>query len=182
MMTIRKDGNRVAAAAALAINALRRDLTVVGARFHSGQVQTTNANDPSLPTVTSTTITAATAADLPTSLAMVNQIFAVLTQHFAESTSVHLAADPTAVAALAAGVVATDLATGITLMNLCKSVYNTHCAQSGVHFNNDGTNTFATTNASDLPTLITLANAAKPKIVAHMASAPAGFGISLVAA
>ncbi len=181
MMTIRKDGNRVAAANVLAINALRRDLTVVGARFHSGQVQTTNTNDPNLPTVTATVITAATAADLPTSLVMVNQTFAVLTQHFADSTFVHLAADPTAVAALAAGVTATDLATAITLMNLCKSVFNTHCSQSGVHFNNDGTNTIATTNASDLATLITLANAAKPKIIAHMASAPSGFGISLIA-
>ena len=180
MLTIRKNFERVGSAAVAGLNALRRDTTIVGARFHSGVIhQATNQNDPNVPTVAARTVSTTASTDLPTVIVLVNGLFGVLTAHFAESVSVHLAADPTAVAALAAGVTAVDLATTITLVNLCKSVFNTHCAQAGVHFNNDATNTIATANATDLASSITLANASATKVNAHMASAPAGYAILL---
>jgi hypothetical protein len=86
----------------------------------------------------------------------------------------HLVADTTNAPTLAAIALATNLATTQTLANGIKVFLNAHYTQAGVHVNNDGTNTIATANATDLASSIALLNACKTAIVAHVASSPAG--------
>lgn len=121
-------------------------------------------------------VTAATAADLPTAIEMCNNIRAVLVFHKAD-TLAHKAEDATAI-----GELATDLDTAVAAANLHKSGYNTHIASTAAHYTKDETNGVATTDASDLPTLITLLNAIKGKVNAHLASAPAAASLRMVQA
>lgn len=70
------------------------------------------------------------------------------------------------------GVTGTDTAALVAFVNQLKASYNAHLTQAGVHFNNDGTNSIGTANATDLPSSITLINACAVKINAHIISAP----------
>ena len=113
------------------------------------------------------TITSPNASDLATSLALVNEIWAIYQFHLADTLALKVAGTPPAL------VVATDLATAMTLANGIKSDYNTHCASVVVHYNADATNTIATANATDQTTLNTLLNAMKTAMAAHLNGGPA---------
>ena len=120
--------------------------------------------------VSTTTVSAANAADLPTTLTLCTNIDGVLRLHLA-STLVHKAADVTDVPANAVPI---DLPSTITYLNDVKTKLNTHLASTAYHFFADGTNTLTAANAADLPTSITLANQIKSFLNLHMSIAPAG--------
>lgn len=144
--------------------------------FHADQTSSTNSPDPVNPSATFLTVTASNAADLPTSIALANNIRQVLNQMMADSTS-HLVADTTNPVTTA---IAVDLTTTEALLNACKTAFNAHLTQSGVHVFNDDLNNVSTTNATDLPSSETLANALKTAINAHLASAPVGESVTMV--
>lgn len=144
--------------------------------FHACQCETITGGVGGV-TITRTTITAANASDLATSVTLVNATKALVNKHFADT-----AAHNTAVSAQVATADATDLATGITLGNALKAAYNTHRSAAGVHYNNDGTNAVTSTDASDQSSLNTLLNEMKGDINAHIASAPTGSFLRLVSA
>lgn len=134
------------------------------------------------------TVTAAAASDLATSLTLVNELAAVFygPPTGANATSIfpghaldalaHVAADSTN-GALTAARPATTLAEAITLANELKADYNAHLTQSGVHLNNDSTNSIAASNASDQSSLNTLVNELRTDMAAHIASAVAGYSL-----
>lgn len=161
-----------------ALNSTRRDATVVGTRFHADQIGT-RAGSLRFPTVTALTIASANASDLPTSVTLCNEVWAVAKLHVA-GTDCHKVADTVAAASLAAGVTASDLTTTVALANIIKAAYEIHRASTTYHYNADSTNTIAAVNATDLASSITLLNELKSDINAHMASAVAGFSIELV--
>lgn len=122
------------------------------------------------------TITAATAADLATSLTLVNEIKAVYNTHCAD-TLAHKAADTTN---LVTSALATDLATAITMANEIKTDYAAHRVSTTFHVVADSTNTISAADATDLAELITLLNELKTDINAHMASGPAAKSIRAI--
>lgn len=135
------------------------------------------------------TVTAANATDLPSAVALVNQEKAVYEYHRKDAGVVspvaHKTLDATNVESVAnANPNAGDggLAGAIALANDIKTQFNAHLTQSTVHYNNDATNTVAASNATDLASLETLVNAIKTALNAHMASAPSGKSLRLVAA
>lgn len=146
--------------------------------FHRDLTQTTSPS-PILQgetiTLTTVTVSAPTAVDLPSTLILTNQLFGVLNLHMADD-QVHLIKDGYNLSALAAfqQFPAVDLPSAVTLLNELKVVFNHHLTQSGVHQNNDNTNTCNTANATNLATSETLANALATDLNAHMASAPTG--------
>lgn len=155
----------------------QRQLDAIASFFHLDRTNSAEGSDYTNPTQTRLTVTAAAATDLATSVALANNIRTVLNTHFPD-----LIAHDTVATALLATPVATDLATGITLGNAEKAAYNTHLTLSGAHYTNDSTNATAATNASDQSSLNTLLNEMKADINAHMASAPAGSIVNVVAA
>lgn len=144
--------------------------------FHADQTAAAETGDFTIAAQTLLTVGAATAADLPTSITLANQIKAVLNLHLADAYA-HSAADATNTVATAN---ASDLTTVEALLNACKTAFNAHLLQSGVHITNDGTNTVSTANATDLASSEALANAIKTSLNAHMSSAPAGESIQVV--
>jgi hypothetical protein len=142
----------LAAIVALGVNdAMRR--VGAGASFHLDKCEQT--------------ITSANATDLPTSLALVNEIWSIYKFHLADTLALKVAGTAPAL------VVAVDLATAITLANGIKADYNTHCASVVVHYNADATNTTSSANASDQTTLNTLLNELKTDLTAHLIGGPA---------
>lgn len=123
-------------------------------------------------------VTAANATDLPTSLALCNNIIGVYTFHFAD-TLPHKIADVTALPAIGAAV---DLTSAQTAANAIKVAVGTHIASTTVNYAADATNTIASANATDQSSLNTLLNELKTDINAHMASAPAAPSYRLVPA
>lgn len=121
-------------------------------------------------------VTAADSTDLPTALVLCNAIRETLVFHKADLLALK-AADATTI-----GGVATDLTTAVAAANLHKSGYNTHIASTAAHYNADETNAVATTDATNLATLLTLLNAVKGKINAHIVSAPTCPSLRLVQA
>jgi len=145
--------------------------------YHADQSSSAPGGDYTAPSVgTLLTVTAATAADLPTSITLANNIRAVHNLMLADGVA-HVAVDTANVIATA---VASDLATTEALLNALKAAYNLHRLQSGVHVNNDTVNSVATANATDLATSQTLANALKAAYNLHLASAPGGESIVLL--
>jgi hypothetical protein len=134
-----------------AFNALAR--LSVGSNFHYDASETT--------------VTAATASDLPTSLALVNNLIGVARFHVADTVA-HKAADATSLPAIGAAV---DLASAITAANAIKAWYNTHRASTTYHATADATNATTSADATDQTSLNTLANELKTDMNAHMASA-----------
>lgn len=177
-VNVRKGTLGVAYALVANYNALRADATVLGTRFHA-DVTSTTTGDFSALAATPLTVTATNATTLPTSITLANQIRAFLLVQFVDPLA-HKAADSTNFTTLNAVAVAVDLTTAQTLLNACKSTFNAHCAQAGVHYTNDGTNTVATANATDQASSNALANALKTAINAHIISAPAGASLKLV--
>lgn len=146
-----------------AFNALKAQIGA-GANFHLDKSEVT--------------VTAANATDLPTSLALCNNIIGVYTFHFAD-TLAHKTADATSLPAIGAAV---DLASAQTAANAIKTAVGTHIGSSTVNYNADATNTISSANASDQTTLNTLLNELKTDINAHMASGPAAASLRQVAA
>lgn len=132
-------------------------------------------------------VSAPNAADLATSLVLVNQLRTILlggggilASHFAD-TLAHKVVD-TADAATIAAPAATDLTTANTLANQIKSAYNTHIASTTYHYNADATNTISSANATDQSSLNTLLNELKTDFNAHIASGPASASLRLIPA
>lgn len=172
---------------ALAHNLLCATSTNVGSLFHGDRTSTTTTDQWLTGSTTALTVTAANATDLPSCITLVNNIRSVCVVHFADgistdpySAGAHKIPDTVDAPLLgllvtATGNTSTDTAAVVAAANLHKSTINSHLTQaspSAVHFTNDGTNTIATTNASDLPSSITLLNAIKSALNAHMGSAP----------
>lgn len=124
------------------------------------------------------TITAANATDLPTSLALCNNIIGVYRFHFAD-TLAHKLADATSLPALGAAI---DLTSAQTAANLIKASLATHIASTTVNYAADATNTISSADATNQGTLNTLLNELKTDINAHMASGPAAASLRLVSA
>jgi len=172
-LKIRKGTKAVLKALVNELNRLR-DLSV-GSNFHASATAGAATGDP--PVATTRQVTAATATDLATSLALVNDIRQVLVEHFADTY-----AHNTALSGSIAAPVATDLTTAQTLANECKADYNTHRTASNVHFTNDATNATAAADATDQTTLNALVNELKTDINAHINGSLAGQHIELTIA
>ena len=124
--------------------------------------------------ISGSVILLADATDLPTVIALANEMKAAIVAHLASTgfQGVHASASAEAIAAADAD----DQTTANTLLNELKADHNTHCSESGVHLNNDGTNTVSSTDASDLASSLTLANEIKTDFGAHILGAmSAGF-------
>lgn len=145
--------------------------------FHGDQTSAVATADPFNPSATTTTVTAATAVDLPTSIALANQIKHAFNMHLADAVS-HLAADTTNPVATADAV---DLPSVEALLNACKTAFNAHIALASCHVFTDTINTVGTANAVDQTTSNALANALKAALNAHMASAPTGESVTMLA-
>lgn len=171
----RKIPDDIVFALALAHNDLQE--STVDAEFHADITSSTVSTDYMVPVRSNLLITAATATDTPTAVALANDAKVIINIHFADT----LAHD-TAVSAQVATADATDEATAITLANALKAAYNTHLSEASVHFNNDGTNNIAAADASDASTLNTLLNEMKTDQNAHSISAPAGSMIDIIRA
>jgi len=162
--------------AALVAEQNRRQLDLISTTyFHACQCETVTGGAGGV-TITRTTVSAANASDLATSITLVNQIKSVYNKHVvdraAHSTgtlSSQISTDD-----------ATNLATAQTLANAIKAAYNTHRTASSVHYNNDSTNAVSSADATDQTSLNTLLNEMKGDLNAHIASAPAGSFIRLV--
>lgn len=120
-------------------------------------------------------ISFADATDLSTAIALVNGLRAAAVEHLASTgfNGAHLVASAAAIAAPAA----TDQATAITLANELKADFNTHLSESGVHINDDTTNTVGAADATDLGTLVTLVNEIKADYAAHSVSSLASIPV-----
>ena len=127
-------------------------------------------------------ITAPTAVDLPTSQAVLYAVVVWFYNHVGTTGDVgsgdalaHVTIDTTnqltgtlqTLLAVVTPSAAPTLATLITAANAYKASFNAHLTQSGVHDNNDGTNTVVASNATDLPSLETLCNAIAASCTAH---------------
>jgi hypothetical protein len=153
-------------------NLLRQSIATSSSMFHADVTSYPAGDGASAPL----SVTAATAADLPTSIALANQLTSYFNVHAADALA-HKAADTANAIATPA---AADLPTSIALANAIKAKFNAHLVQSGVHCTNDATNTNATAAATDLPTTIALLNAMKGNFNAHFVSCPAGQCIKVV--
>lgn len=145
--------------------------------FHADQSPLGAAADAKQPSATFLTVSAANATDLPTSIALANNIRQVLNQHMADSVS-HVVIDATNPVTTA---VASDLATTEALLNASKTAFNAHIALAAAHVFVDAINTVATANATDLASSETLANAMKAAINLHLGSAPPGESVTIIA-
>lgn len=135
------------------------------------------------------TVTAADSSSEATALALVNEIAAVFYGSptgtgnpypgHALDTLAHVAADSTN-GALTAARPATSLATAYTLANEIKADFNAHLTQSGVHVNNDGTNSIAAADATTQNSLNTLLNELKADLNLHMANAVPGSSLRAI--
>jgi hypothetical protein len=195
MIQVRRVERVVFPALVFQYNKLRQTVAKAASLFHADVTSLGTTGDPMDPTgagPTAATITSglpANASDLPTCQTLANALQTLLATHAADSVvtgtsgaGAHLIADATNAPTLAAIPVASNLATTQTLATGIKAFLNAHYTQAGVHVNNDGTNTIATANATDLATSIALLNACKTAVTAHIGSAPAGFSIALTAA
>lgn len=121
-----------------------------------------------------TTVTAADATDLASSLTLVNQILDVYQFHMADTLAHKVAG-----VALASYAHAADLATAITRANDVKAKFNTHRASTTYHYNADA-GVVAAADATDQASLNTLLNEIKGDLNTHMADAPAAKSLRLV--
>ena len=102
-----------------------------------------------------------------------NELLGILKVHFADDYS-HNKVDATNqfVAAFVDGY-CTTAAKLYAFCNQAKAAYNAHCAQSGVHYNNDSSNTISATDATTLATAGALLAEMFIDVAVHMASGPA---------
>ena len=131
-----------------------------------------------------TAIALSAPVDLPTSIAVANQLKATINAHLGSACNSitgqgsHIAVDGTNPVVAATAV---DLLTTETLLNACKTSHNAHIALTTVHPVADATNTVVTANATDLPTSIALGTQLITSVNAHMAMAMVEQAIILVA-
>lgn len=114
-------------------------------------------------------------ANIPEAIDLVNEEKLVINRHFADTR-----AHNTAVSAALSSADATSFATANTLASEIRTDYGTHLSESGVHFNNDSTNTISAAAATTIPTLIALVNEVKTDFNAHVISAPKGYMLEVV--
>ncbi len=168
--TLRNLTNLKADRAITVLNQMRRDIV----RMRAGVLFHVDA---------STAISTATAADLPTVIALANAIKASYNAHVASAVSAttgqgaHIAADATNPTAVAD---ATDQTTANALLTDLKAKYNAHRVLTASHPVADATNTITSADATDLASSITLANELKTDINAHYAAALAADATNLV--
>ena len=110
--------------------------------------------------------TADAAVTLATVLTLANSLRALIITHWASTGyhGVHMTASAQAFTAP----VATDQTEANALLTEMKADYNTHLSESGVHINDDSTNTVTSANATDLASSIALANEIKADYNAHI--------------
>lgn len=184
MSTIFSRNNSEAAFRALVqqYNALNQ-ATLVTSQFHR-DISGVAGGDFRFPTSTTLAVSAATAVDLPTTLALAKNIQGVCHVHLPDDAA-HLLSDNTYLSldgyAIDNTSGASQLSSVILLLNAAKAIINVHYTASGVHVNNDATNTISTAGATDLASSETLANAIKTKINAHILSGPSVGRIKLTA-
>lgn len=159
MATVLRNTEPMASFIASAHNDLKAQIGA-GSHFHLDQSEQT--------------VTAANATDLPTALALCNQILGVYKFHMADTLAHKVAG-----VALASYAPATDLTSLETRLNDIKAKFNTHIASTTYHYNADATNTIATADASDLATSEALANAIKSALNAHMGDGPTAKSLRL---
>lgn len=164
---IRKTSSAIEAPLVNAVNALLdASLTTQKHRDKTS----TPTGDTFTPTSTPLLVTGVT-TDQTTCNALANEIKGILGFHFRDD-SAHLIADT--VNDICDGYAdgyATTLAKCLTLANAEKADYNSHMAESGVHVNDDATNTVTAADADDLAKLKTLLADIKTQVNAHMANA-----------
>lgn len=176
MYTVRKVSDNIMFALVAESNQRRLDdVAAVTTHYHLDQTNKSEGGDARSPTVTRLTVTAPTATNLATSIALLANCKAVMNAHFADTI-----AHDTAVSAASTGVAATTTATAITEVNIFKGELNAHFTAASVHFNNDAANTITSATATDQTTVDTMLNEIKAAINAHMKSAPTGAFITLV--
>ncbi len=131
--------------------------------------------DFSFPTSSNLQVSAATASNLATTLTLAKNVQGVMKVHFADD-SAHLIADTvnvtfeTLLIDNTSG--ATQLSSVILMLNREKLDFNAHLSQSGVHLKTDAHNTVSASDATDLGTSETLANALKTAVNSHILSGP----------
>lgn len=104
--------------------------------------------------------------------ACANELLAVLKVHFNDDYA-HAVADTTNSLSAYADGYAESAATLYAVLNAMKTKYNAHLSQSGVHFNNDSTNTVTAEDATDSPTAETLILELQDEVLDHTESGPA---------
>lgn len=153
----------------------------VGSHFHACSsaepgLDPYNVSDPTL-----LAVSAGSATDLATSLALTDQINRVLRIHLRHMSPVHQVSDDGYASVMDGYFPTSTLAQGIASANASKVVYNFHLVNSvnatKVHFTDDSSNAVSTTNASDQTSLNTLVNAFKTKVNAHIADSGSAPGI-----
>ena len=180
LTTRRAPGLAIPIALAIGHNKLCAQTALVSALFHADQTSTTTGDAFIAPAFAALQVTAAAASDLPTSLTLAANIIGFCKTHFADGISTdpyfcgaHKIPDAVNAALLPAAPI--DLPTLVAALNTLKSTINAHfimVAPSAVHFTNDATNTIAAAGATVLADSITLANAIKTALNAHVLSAP----------
>ena len=139
----RKEQDCINFAVAQQLNALHDALAALGTltdgyathNFHR-DVSGVPGGTYEFPTSTTLAVSAATAVDLPTVIALANNIRGVLLAHLSDD-SAHQIRDTVNYNLLLATVVASDLTSVETLLNSMVTIYTAHRTQSGVHMNND---------------------------------------------
>lgn len=177
MIVSQKTDSAMVRALVAAQNAYARSLN--SSQFHydaSPDVEQPGAFDSPVETVAA--VDAAAASDLPTLVALTNELTSKYAAHAADDLA-HDIADTVNVTAVATPV-ATDLATAIVRLNALKADLNGHHSETGVHPNDDVTNVIAAADASDQGSGQTLANEMRTDLFAHIASQSAGVMIKLV--
>jgi len=143
---------------------------------HFDATSTPVFSDGRTPSSTTLQVTAVTATNLATSVALANDCKHVYTAHYADDVA-HVIADT---ANLVAAADATDLATGITLANEVKADFNLHRVQAGIHLAGDAVNVVVAANATDQTSLNTLTNALKAALNLHVSMAAQGSSVKLL--
>jgi len=112
------------------------------------------------------TTTLADATVLASVIALANELKGLLNTHLPSTGNggVHRAASAEEITSPDAD----DQASANLLLNEMKADYNTHLSESGVHVNDDTTNTVTAANATDLGTSVTLVNDIKAVYNAHV--------------
>lgn len=120
----------------------------------------------------------ASATDLPSAIVRLQELIGIYNFHIVDTLALK-AADTTNTLAYTAQSCAAPtsgdggLASAIAAANDLHTKYTAHLSQSGVHFNNDATNTDASSSATDLPSLETRVNDLFTALKAHIGSASA---------
>lgn len=170
----RKNSEELIEALVYAVNKLQANVTTPG--FHRDLTQITSSplfNQSGI-VVTNVTVSAAAATDLPTTVALANNVLGVLNTHMLDDQA-HLIKDTVNCPSLDGYTFAVDLPTVEVLLNAVKALFNAHLTQTGVHVTNDTTNAVVAANATNLGTAETLANALKTSVNAHIGNASSTF-------